>query len=66
MTTGTTRLARVLVHLYPRAWRARYEDEMVALIGEQPATAPVLLDIAAGASASGLEPWRGDGAHRSR
>lgn len=28
----TRDLARLFVHLYPRAWRARYEDELVALL----------------------------------
>ena len=48
MTTGG--VARALVRLYPRRWRARYEDEMLALIGETPLTLSALVDLVAGAA----------------
>jgi hypothetical protein len=43
------RLARQLVRLYPRVWRARYEEELVALVDSSPVTAGVVIDLMAGA-----------------
>lgn len=43
------RWARVLVHLYPRAWRARYGDELLALIGATQFTPVVAIDLVVGA-----------------
>ena len=42
------RIARRLVRLYPRAWRARYEDEFVALLDARGdlTLSPTLLDVA--------------------
>jgi ABC-type arginine transport system permease subunit len=34
-----------LVRLYPRAWRERYGEEFEALLKQQPATPPVVLDV---------------------
>jgi hypothetical protein len=44
------RIARRLVGLYPRAWRARYEQELLALIEETPITFGVVVDLLAGAA----------------
>ena len=44
------RIARAIVRLYPRAWRARYRDEFCALLEAQPVTARVLIDVALGCS----------------
>jgi len=38
-----------LVYLYPRAWRARYGEEFLALLDEQPATPRVAVDLIWGA-----------------
>jgi len=40
------RCVRLLLCLYPRAWRARYGDEFSQLIDDTPATPGVVLDIA--------------------
>ena len=45
-----------LVRLYPRAWRARYEDEFLALLEAAPATRRDRLDIARGALDAHLHP----------
>jgi hypothetical protein len=44
----TGRLARRLVRLYPRAWRARYEDEILALIDETGLSFALALDLLRG------------------
>ncbi len=38
-----------LLRLYPRAWRERYGDEFLDLIGERPVRLPQLIDIVSGA-----------------
>jgi hypothetical protein len=38
-----------LLRLYPRAWRARYGDEFLALVGDRPLGLPQLIDIVSGA-----------------
>ena len=43
------RVARALLRLYPRAWRARYGDEFFALIEESGATPRLLIDVAVAA-----------------
>ncbi len=45
-----------LVRLYPRAWRARYEDEFLALLEAAPPTRRDRLDIARGALDAHLHP----------
>jgi hypothetical protein len=45
-----------LVRLYPRAWRARYEDEFLALLEAAPPTRHDRLDIARGALDAHLHP----------
>jgi hypothetical protein len=50
----TDRLARALVRLYPRAWRARYEVEFVRLLDETRSSWSLVLDIARGAAVEQL------------
>lgn len=38
-----------LLRLYPRAWRERYGDEFLALVGDRPLGLPQLIDIVSGA-----------------
>jgi hypothetical protein len=38
-----------LLGLYPRAWRERYGDEYLALIGDRPLRLPQIIDIVSGA-----------------
>lgn len=45
------RLARILIALYPVAWRERYGDEFVALLEQQPLRPLAVLDIVASALA---------------
>ena len=64
------RLVRRLVRLYPRVWRARYEDEFVALLEARDSSWRDVMDIGRGAArewlrmtrigrgfALGLEAW---------
>lgn len=48
---------RWLVRLYPRGWRARYEEEFVALLADLPVTSSVLVDIALRAAMAHLDEW---------
>jgi hypothetical protein len=50
----TDRLARALVRLYPRAWRARYEVEFVRLLEDTGGSWAVVADIARGAAVERL------------
>ncbi len=53
------RLARALIRLYPRPWRARYEDEFVALLEDTGATWHVVVDIVRGVLRErALQAWR--------
>src|SRR5205814_1634473 len=47
---------RWMLHLYPRAWRDRYEDEVRALLEERGATAATLVDLLFGALDAHLDP----------
>jgi hypothetical protein len=47
---------RWLLRLYPEDWRARYEDEFVALLEDCPSSPRVLLDVVAGALDTRLHP----------
>ena len=51
----------LLLALYPRAWRDRYEDEFIALLEARPPDAHDSFDIVRGASDARLHP-RSDGA----
>jgi hypothetical protein len=44
------RLARMIVGLYPRAWRDRYQDEVLALVEASPATMGTVTDLLLGAA----------------
>jgi hypothetical protein len=46
----SVRIARQLVRLYPRAWRARYEDEVLALVEQSGLAACDALDLVRGAA----------------
>jgi hypothetical protein len=47
---------RWLVRLYPRAWRERYGEELLALLEQLPASPRVLLDALFGAADAHLHP----------
>jgi hypothetical protein len=49
MTLHTDRWIRMIVRLYPRAWRDRYEAEMLALVEASPTGAGTAVDLLAGA-----------------
>lgn len=49
MRLGLARGAAWLLWLYPRSWRARYRDEMLALLTGYPLTLWTLADLVAGA-----------------
>jgi hypothetical protein len=44
--SASRRISRALIRLYPRAWRARYEDEMLALLEDSGASMGALVDLA--------------------
>jgi hypothetical protein len=48
---------RLLVRLYPRNWRTRYETEFLALLDDVPMTPSVALDVVATAALARLEEW---------
>jgi hypothetical protein len=48
--------AKWLVRAYPQAWRARYEDEFLALMAERPSSLADVVDIARGALDAHLHP----------
>ena len=43
---------KLLLRLYPRAWRERYGSEMAALVGDLPAGVSLALDLLVGAGAA--------------
>jgi hypothetical protein len=60
-------LGRLLVALYPDRWRARYGDELQALIDEEPATPSLVIDVVRGAlEARAASSSSGDFAMRTR
>ncbi len=50
-------LKRVLVRLYPRAWRRRYGPEFAALLARQPLTPREVCDVVAGALDAHWRAW---------
>jgi hypothetical protein len=46
-----------LLRLYPRAWRARYGEEMLALLDDRPHGARDRVDLVRGALDAWLHPW---------
>jgi hypothetical protein len=53
--TARNRFARVLVRLYPRQWRDRYETEMLALVEQSGLTWRASLDLVFGAARAWVE-----------
>jgi hypothetical protein len=47
---------RHLLWLYPPAWRARYGDELLEIVGTRRATPSALIDLIAGAADAWLRP----------
>jgi hypothetical protein len=47
---------KTLLRLYPRAWQARYGDELLALLADRPASPLDLLDLVRGAFDARLHP----------
>ena len=60
------RLARALLRLYPRAWRARYGDEFLALVADTGLSWRTLVDVSSAAlverarAIAGAKLWEGD------
>jgi WD40 repeat protein len=52
----TDRLSRVLVGCYPRRWRERYGEEMLDVLDQHQPTARTVLNLAAGAVSTHLDP----------
>ena len=51
------RVARLVLHLYPRPWRARYGKELEALLEDLPAWQSVFLNLLRGAMEMQLRNW---------
>lgn len=49
-------IVRVLLHLYPRGWRARYGEEVAELLVREAFTPRLVLDLIAGAVDARLTP----------
>jgi hypothetical protein len=47
---------RLLVRLYPRAWRARYGEEFAAVLAERRLSPRTVIDVIAGAADAHLHP----------
>ena len=54
--SSTTSRGRRLVRLYPARWRARYEEEMLALLAERPPTVRDAIDLVRCALDAHLHP----------
>ena len=54
---GMMKMATWLLHLYPKAWRERYEDEMRVLLEEHEITLFTWLDLLLGALDARLDPY---------
>lgn len=50
------RLNRTLLRLYPRAWRERYEEEMLAVLEQHTITPTTIFDLLLGAIDARLDP----------
>ena len=61
MTEPGSRLTRILVRLYPGAWRDRHGDELAAIIESRPAGPSLILDVVLGAFDARLRAVRGRG-----
>jgi hypothetical protein len=61
------RLARLMVGLYPRRWRRRYSEELLALLEERPSSPRTVANLALGALGTHLDPgYRREGVAMSR
>jgi len=59
------RLSRLMVGCYPRRWRARYGDEVLALLEERRSGPRTVVNLALGALGARLDPaWRSEGPAR--
>jgi hypothetical protein len=58
-------LALRLLRLYPRAWRERYRDEFLALLGDGPLTFRNAVDVVAGAVDARMLGWWRSSAERT-
>jgi WD40 repeat protein len=66
-TVLAARLARFLVGCYPRRWRERYREEMLDVLDQHQATARTVLNLAAGALSTHLDPaYRAEGLSMAR
>ena len=50
------RFARLMVGLYPRRWRRRYREELLALLEEHPSSPRTVANLALGALGTHLDP----------
>ena len=61
------RLSRLMVGLYPRRWRRRYREELLALLEEHPSSPRTVANLALGALGTHLDPgYRREGIAMSR
>lgn len=56
MTGLADRLSRLMVSLYPRRWRRRYRDELLALLEEHRSSPRTVANLALGAVGTHLDP----------
>jgi hypothetical protein len=56
MSALAARLSRTLVVCYPRRWRQRYGEEMLDVLDQHRPTARTVLNLAAGAVSTHLDP----------
>ena len=61
------RLSRLVVGLYPRRWRRRYREELLALLEDHPSSPRTVANLALGALGTHLDPgYRREGIAMSR
>ena len=67
MSVLADRLSRLMVGLYPRRWRRRYGDELLALLEEHRSSPRTVANLALGALGTHLDPgYRREGVTMSR
>ena len=52
-------ISKIVLHLYPRPWRARYEDELLELFEQRPLSVTDTVDMVIGAINAHLHPQLG-------
>jgi len=52
-------IEKYLLRLYPRTWRARYEEELLAMLEARPPSFPDTIDMLFGAVDAHLHPYLG-------